>query len=126
MFKPTYIEKCRRHIDKIDYLIGSSRGQFKSADLEVPRYFFKIGDFFHHPRLMEKDEVKTVKEIIGQSYLSAGIPFEEYPIDRCIIIPTEEQFILGFEATGLSFRPELKGKGPEALLDYYIEITTKK
>ncbi|HEX9902981.1 MAG TPA: hypothetical protein VGB72_08980 [Acidobacteriota bacterium] len=86
----------------------------------IPEPYFQVGDFYHHPDLMEENAVKIVVKVIGQSSLSAGIPYEEYPIDKCIIIPTEEQLIMGFKAANFAFRPDLARKGPEILLDYYI------
>lgn len=121
-FDKSYIEKCIKYHDHIEYLIDRSRGMYSSRNIEVPRYYFQIGDFFHCPDLMDDLEVKAAKFIINQITISAGVPYQEYPIDECIYIPTEAQLAEGFSACSLNMGTDAYGKGPEKLLDRYIEF----
>jgi hypothetical protein len=120
-FSNSYVEKCLQYSDDIDYLIGRSRGLFAGKSIETPRYYFRVGDYFHCPELMDPFDVKEAKTI-NQYSISAGIPSEEYPTDKCIYIPTEDQLAEGLKACNLSMGLDAHGQGPEILLERYIEF----
>jgi len=72
---------------------------------------------------MEKGEVKEVKELAG---LAGDIIYSdsnvyEYPAEKCVIIPTEDQLRAGLEASSEYYGPEAYGNGPERLLDEIIK-----
>jgi len=121
-FNKSYIEKCIKCHDHIEYLIDRSRGMYTSRNIELPRYYFQVGDDFYCPDLMDDFEVKEAKLIINQTTISAGVPYKEYPIEKCIYIPTEEQLAKGLEVCSLNMGADVFGKGPEALLDRYMEF----
>ena len=121
-FNRSYIDKCIKYYDHINYLIERSRGLFNTGNQLLRLNYFQCGDFFHCPRKMNHHEIKEVKTIINQITISTGLPFKDYPASECIYIPTEEQLAEGLLACSLNMEPDAFGKGPEVLLDRYIEF----
>jgi hypothetical protein len=120
-FSILYIEKCIRFQEEVGYLIDRSRGMFADKNnIELPKYYFRIGDYFHCLDSMKLYEYKEAKSV-DQVSISSGISPEYYPIEKCIIIPTESQLLEGLAACSLSVGFHLRGKGPEVLLDWYLE-----
>jgi len=125
-FSKLYIEKCVRFQEEIRELIGRSRGMFVDINnMELPKYYFLVGDYFHCPELMKPYEYKEAIRV-DPNEIYAGVALEYYPIEKCIIIPTESQLLEGFAACSLSVDFHLRGKGPEVLLDRNIEYWIRK
>jgi len=117
-FSESFIKKCIKMDDDIMHLILSIRTPFKKDEMIVPRCGYKKGDIFHHPKSMKSTEYGTVKEVIADKEIES----EEgknilYPVDECIIIPTEQQLKEGLEVTGWYLGDDAYGKGAEHLLE---------
>jgi len=125
MFSAQYIEKCKKARNEIQYFRAFE--QFKEAEGRnvTPKPLFEVGDYFHHPDLMEEGEVKIVKEIKG-SDLYASDPTEPYPQNDSILLPTVEQMRAGLEAVVWSLSDEDFKYGEEYLLDKVMETRKRK
>ncbi|MCJ7586736.1 MAG: hypothetical protein MUQ00_02390 [Candidatus Aminicenantes bacterium] len=117
MFSKSYIEKCIKHRSEIDSLVLIQRGQFQTIQPPIPR--FREGDYFNHPK-MGKGLFGRIAKVAQTSVYAENQSNLSYKEDECILIPTENQLYEIIEANNFSIDDSQKGKGPEALLDWYI------
>jgi hypothetical protein len=118
MISASYIDKCIMAKDEIEYLVLQARGGLH-PDRPGPD-IFQGGDSFHHQGLMKKGESKTVRQVLRYTALISDDPTEEYPIEECILLPTEELLREGLKAVVWNADDRLRGMGPEVLLDEII------
>lgn len=119
-FSKSYIKKCIKHREEINYTIGRARGSFPEDGIGSRSHFFEVEDYFHCPEKMDPLQVIKVSAT-GEYSVSGGTPSKAYDADRCVHVPTEELLAAGLKARQFSVGLQAHGEGPEALLDAYIE-----
>ncbi len=70
---------------------------------------------------MRPSEYKIVKGVLGHDDIYAEDPIGGYPINECVILPTEELLKAGLDASHWYLEREAFGQGAEHLLDAIIE-----
>lgn len=121
MFSPSYISKCIKFREDIDYLVRRARCPFRPGQIILIEDIFRPGDAFHHLITMGPGEYKVAKEVIGHTDIFAENPIIAYRISECVILPTEDTLRQGLRASGWNLEEGAFGSGAEHLLDAVIE-----
>ena len=119
MFSKTYIEKCIKFKVGIHHMVTAARGWTDTRG--VPLEMFRADDYFHHAKTMEEGTYKQAKEVKDHSCLYADDPIVQYPVEDCVLLPTEELLRAGLLAIHWSVGDQARGKGHEHLLDEIIK-----
>lgn len=124
MFSIQYIEKCKKAQDEILSFRASKQFNAAQGGIVTLKPLFEVGDYFHHPDLMEEGEVKIVKKISGES-LYALDSTGPYPHDESIWVPTADQIRAGLRTIVFSLG-DVSDYNEEQLLDKYMEKKYRK
>ncbi|NIM59562.1 MAG: hypothetical protein GTO16_11565 [Candidatus Aminicenantes bacterium] len=122
-FSKLYIKGCILAQEKIRYFRVDEQYKETEGEIITPKPIFKEGDYFHHPDLMEEEEVKVVKEVIGND-LYASDSTKPYPKDESVWIPTADQIRAGLEVVCWPLG-DVSSLNEEELLDKFKESLEK-
>ena len=92
MFAHQYIKMCKEAQDELEFIRifnATPREEGKIALME--QFTFKIGDYFHHPKMGE-DKAKKVQHVVRRNLQAVDDPWP-YRTEECIWIPTADQLI---------------------------------